>query len=110
MQGSQFARPLSADLFHKSSAGQRTLGQAVLIRQHPLQLVVLIFQRPQLFGLRHIHAAKLSFVFLESRITDAVATTQLLRLHTSLIFFDHSNDLFVRKSTFNSPSFAWADY
>ncbi len=80
------------------------------ICKHAFQLVVLVFKSTKLLGIRHVHAAKLCLVFIEGRITDAVAATQLLRLHTSLIFFDHSNDLFVRKSTFHSPSFAWTDY
>ena len=37
------------------------------VRQHALETIVLVLKRAQLLRVRHIHAAKLRFVFVESR-------------------------------------------
>src|SRR5215469_4296580 len=68
------------------------------IGQHPLELDVLVFQRPKPLGLRHIHAAELRFPFVDAAIADPVLAAQIRNRDTSLVLLQYPDDLLFRKA------------
>jgi hypothetical protein len=53
-------------------------------RQQPLQLAVLVFQRPQPLGFGYFHAAVLGLPVVKRHFGDAVLARQVARLRSSL--------------------------
>src|SRR5690606_36793306 len=75
------------------------------LRQKLLQLRVLLLQRLQPLGLRHLHAAILLAPCVERRIGDAVLAAQLRRRQSRLMLFQDADDLLFREpGSFHYPS------
>src|SRR5262249_22378679 len=95
----QRALPFFCQKLLQRSVVQHRLGQQLL------QLAVLVFQHPQPFGLRHIHAAVFALPVVQGGFRDAVFARQVSRLCPSLVLAQNRNDLLFRKpATLHRPS------
>ena len=65
--------------------------------QKPFQPTVLVPQRLQPLGLRHVEAAVLGLPVVERRIADAVLTANIHRLGTRLLLPQDPDDLLFRE-------------
>ena len=70
-----------------------------------LQLGVLVFQRLQPFGVRHLQAAVLGLSFVKRRARDPVLAADISSRRARLLLTQDPDDLFFRESTwFHGPS------
>ena len=68
------------------------------VGQHAFQPAVLVFERPQALGLRHVHAAVFSLPFVDAGIADAVLAAQLRHRRPGRVLLQDGNDLFFGKT------------
>ncbi len=57
------------------------------VREHPLELGVLVLQRFQAFGFRHVHAAVFGFPFVDAGVADAMLPAELRDGYARLLSF-----------------------
>ena len=63
------------------------------VGQHAFQPAVLVFERPQALGLRHVHAAVFSLPFVDAGIADAMLPAELRDGHARLLLLQDRDDL-----------------
>ena len=90
----------------RSPAGVTTSFQEVLSRrvvqhgigQQPLQLRVLVLQRPQPLLLGDVHPAELRLPFVDAGVADAVLAAKIDHRNSGLVLLQDPDDLLFRKT------------
>jgi hypothetical protein len=75
-----------------------------------LQTTVLVLHRLQPLRLAHIHPAVLRLPAIECRRADPVLTTEIRRLHASLVLLQYPDDLLFAVSALFHPLSSRSDY
>src|SRR5665213_518603 len=79
------------------------------IGQQPLQLGVLVLERPQLPGLADVHTAILGLPLVDARIAHAMLAAQIGDRDARLVLFQYPDDLvFGEPASFHLWSSFWA--
>jgi hypothetical protein len=68
------------------------------VSQQPLQLRVLVLQRPQPLGLRNVHPFEFGLPFVDAGVADAMLAAAIGDRDPSLVLLQNPDDLFFRKS------------